>query len=137
MKSLVPLLLTLPLAACVSGHSSSYLVTVHDRVNGTAIEGATVEVRGPASEVAEAGARSTTDGRGETVLLLSGRDRADLFVTFDGDTERYWFATSRVPRFDAPRDEIEGDHSPLQFIVGPKPDPVWKISVVRVIDRLR
>ncbi len=138
-KTIAALLLTLPLAACAGTNSASYLVAVHDRASGTAIEGATVEVRPSPSGVAESGARGLTDARGETVLLLSGRDHADLFVTFDGDTERYWFATSRVPGHDASREEIEGDRSPVRFISGPtsKGTPTWRVSVVRVLEQIR
>lgn len=138
-KMIASLLLALPLTACGGMNSASYLVSVHDRASGTAIEGATVEVRPSTNGVAEPGARGLTDSRGETVLLLTGRERADLFVTFDGDTERYWFATSRVPGYDAPRDEIDGEQSPLKFITGPTSNgtPAWRVSVVRVLERVR
>lgn len=125
------------LAGCAGTQSASYLVTVRDRTAGTAVEGATVEVRAGSGEVAEAGARSMTDGRGEAVLLLGGRPRADLFVTFDGETERYWFVPARIPRFDAPREEIEGDRSPVHYITGPSGTPAWQVTVVRVLERVR
>jgi hypothetical protein len=130
------LLCAIPLAACATPRSASYLVTVHDRQGGTAIEGAVVEIRDPAGTAVVGAARAMTDGRGEAVIVLPPRDRADLFVTFDGDTERYWFPVSRVPSYDAPREEIDGDRSPLRFIVGPESAPTWRVTVVRVLDRI-
>jgi hypothetical protein len=134
---LAAFLCTLVLAGCSTPRSGSYLVTVHDRQGGTAIEGAVVEVRDPSGSAVVGSARSMTDGRGEAVIILPPRERADLFVTFDGETERYWFPVSRIPGYDAPREEIDGERSPVRFIAGPDGVPAWRVTVVRVLDRIR
>ncbi len=136
LAAILAILCAIPLAACATPRSASYLVTVHDRQGGGAIEGAVVEVREPSGDAVVGSARGMTDSRGETVIILPPRDRADLFVTFDGETERYWCWVSRIPGYDAPREEIDGERSPLRFIVGPEGTPTWRVTVVRVLDRL-
>jgi hypothetical protein len=136
MKLLIPAALVLSLAACSSMHSSSYMVTVRDASDGTAIEGALVEVRAAAAESAEPRARSTTDGRGESVVIVPGWNRADLFITFDGETERYFFSPELAPRYDAPKEDVEGKPTAVRFIAGPEGTPAWRVRVVRVIDRV-
>ena len=139
MKSLALSLVALAatLTGCANRHTASYLVSVHDRAHGTAVEGATVEARDGAHDVSLPTACGTTDGRGEAVILVPGWSGADLFITFDGETERYWFPPARTPRYDAPKDEIEGEQSSLRFIAGPSGTSVWRVTVVRVRDQIR
>jgi hypothetical protein len=141
MKILSLALVALVLATgCAGTGTASYLVTVHDRIQGKAIEGATVEVRDGPRGVAHPAACATTDGRGEAVVLVPPSSGADLFITFDGDTARYWFPPTRTPNFNAPQDQISGDQSTLRFVTGRMGSggtPVWKVTVVRIQEQIR
>ena len=124
-------------AGCAGRQTASYLVKVEDRVHGRMVEGATVEARDGGASLSAPSATGTTDPRGETVIIVPGWGRADLFITFDGETERYWFPPARTPGHEAPRAQIEGEQSTVHFITGPKPDPVWKVTVVRIQNVIR
>jgi hypothetical protein len=127
-------------AGCASNPTTSYLVSVRDRVTGQAVEGATVEVRDGVSGGAPR-AGGTTDGRGELVLVVpakaGGAGGADLFVTFDGESDRYWFPPNRTPSFDAPKAEIDGDQSTLRFVTGASAMPAWKVTLVKIAQVVR
>lgn len=133
MRSIAFLLAVAVVATgCASSQTASYLVTVHDRNSGAGIEGATIEVRGGAGTSVVPSASGITDGRGESVVVVPGWSGADLFVTFDGDTERYWFPPIRTPGYEAPKEEISGERSTLRFISGASGTPAWKVGVVRL-----
>ncbi|MDZ4755921.1 MAG: hypothetical protein SGJ11_15665 [Phycisphaerae bacterium] len=127
------------LGGCGGARSGSFLVTVKDRVSGQPVEGAIVEVaasRGvstsPTSDV-----RTATDGRGEGVLLMPAWERIDLTVRFDGGTEVYSVAGSRIPAWDAPANERETPDGGVRFIKRASDDtivgqPALLVTLVRI-----
>jgi hypothetical protein len=121
------------LVGCSRAQSGSFLVRVTDRSNWTPIEGATIEIdRASVPQPTNDAVRSTTDGRGETVVYLPAWDRMSLRVTFDGETELYHVFGDRLERWDAPVELIDGPAGSIRFIRGPKGEPIWKVMIVRV-----
>lgn len=109
------------LAGCGEHASSgSYLVTVVDRSTGRALDGASVEMI-PVSGQKVTG---TTDQEGEIVLVLGAWPRAELRVGFDGESDRYFVRTTKIPNWDAPVGETgstttpDGTTGPLLFMAG-------------------
>jgi len=127
------------LAGCGGARSGSFLVTVKDRVSGQPVEGAIVEAatsRGVSTK-STSDVRTATDGRGEGVLLIPAWERIELTVQFDGDTELYSVAGSRIPAWDAPTHAGEAPDTAVHFIKRASDDavigqPAWLVTLVRI-----
>ncbi len=119
MKRLVSTLLGLSLVFLVGctnqPRSGSYMVVVKDRATGKVVDGASVEVV-PLSGPPVTG---TTDSLGEAVLLIGAWPRAELRVGFDGETDRYYVRTTKVPTWEASAEETgSGEKGVLVFMPG-------------------
>ncbi len=131
--------LSVALVGCSDARSGSFLVTVKDRSSGRPVEGAIIELsenRG-VSAPSDAPVRGTTDGRGEVLVLMPGWNRLMMWVTFDGEIERFAINGERIPRYDAPKDEIESSTGAVRFLSGKDGKTAWLVTVVKVRDGLK
>lgn len=127
------------LAACSGPKAGAYLFTVSEKDSGELIEGATVsigpgEMRGRPKVEPVTG---TTDDRGQVMLALKAWPRAEMTVSFDGDDERFFVATERIPAMSDDEQKIR-DAPSIRFIRGTEPnDPGhFDVKIVRIRDGL-
>ena len=119
------------LAGCST--PTSYLFTVTDRGSTRSIEGATLEITPEAERTPTI--RASTDGRGESVVVMPRDQRCYLVVTFDGTTDRYLVRSELVPAWNAPTEAIDDPNGPLRFIAGApssRPMPSWSVRLLRL-----
>lgn len=134
LRAFVFLALALPLAACTpNSRTGSYLLTVREAGYNRAVEGASVEVflngggGGSGQRVT-----STTDAKGESVVVLPAFSRAELRVGFDGETDRYFVRPTRIRAWSEPRPTEASDLRALIFVAGMPagPTPTFDVDFV-------
>ncbi len=127
------------LVGCNGPKAGAYLFTVSEKDSGDLIEGATVSI-GPGELMGRAKVEpvtGTTDERGQVMLPLKAWPRGEMTVSFDGDDERFFVATERIPSMTDSEEKIR-DARTVRFIRGTEPnDPGhFDVKIVRVRDGL-
>jgi len=127
------------LTACGGPKAGAYLFTVSEKGSGELIEGATVSI-GPGDMMGRPKVEpvtGTTDDRGQVMLALKAWSRGEMTVSFDGDDERFFVSTERIPSMNDSEETIRNARV-IRFIRGTEPnDPGhFDVKIVRVRDGL-